>query len=1154
MSDGKVVIDITGDESEYLRTVAAVEASTAATGAKLASILSTTGKAMTLALTLPILAFGAYSIKAAMDFESSFAGVRKTVNATEEEFDKLAAASKRMSETKPISANDINRIMELGGQLGIAKDKLEQFASVIADLSVTTDLDLEQGAMQMAQYANITGMAQDQFEKFGSTIVALGNNSATTESAILEMAHRIAGAGSQIGLTDAQILALSASMSSVGIEAEAGGTAISTVMSQIDKDVARNSENLAAWAQMAGYESASKFAAAWKASPVEALQMLFKNMDSATQSGDNMNLMLDELGVSSLRQTDMMKRLTGASDLLAKSVDTATGAWDANNAMAKEAEQRYATTESQLKILGNKFENVAATAGGPLLAAINSIVDGLGPLIDFMKNAAQGFADMNPAAQGLATAFLGIVAAAGPLMMLASKLITSFQVMSTALGKTTTTLTANTAAEKANAAAKGTSAAASLTEEAATLRLEAAQAKESINASRIVIAKEKETLYRLQNAATVNVEQEAKAKAVIKQELENIATQKAVQGKNQETIARMASTTATNAGTEATTKGTTAANVHSVALKAQGIAAGVAKGALVGLAMAGIVVLVDWVTKAIEHQQDMTKATEGLRSASSKAIQPIKEQAGAMGNLSSASVGASAALKSALESQLKLVDSITERNAEAETSMGTWQRYGDIIKEYANQTNLSGSAQALLKDAVSKLNAEMGAQYTVTDAVNGVIKDQEGNVLKTTAAIDELIQKKIEQIRIDSIIASLGDAYAQQEKGAKALAKAQKEYNDIMANSAAYGDNFATVADKANNSLKEAKGLYESSGEAIKGYQKELGLATRAQDEGSKSIAAAINSHSLLKATIETTGYSTNDFVTQLTNAGASTEKLGSLTAEQCAAIGSAYDGTFASVQGKLTEFGVVAPQIGAQTGADYAQSIANQREAAVNAVTTTTGISKEKLMQFAADAGVQGDEAMIQFCNEIQAGMYENIYKVDDAANQAANSQRQADISPEGSTWGSDLVRNIGNGMTGLIDWLRGCAEATADAIAGPLHQTVADYGPLSDTDVWGEHLVDNITGGMKKREYALATQSQKMAKIIDKSLRGEMSNLDFATSFSVQPLPPALSTIPVMQTVTVNFTLGDAQIKVTDQTKIDAISTLWPDVQRQLRTMGAV
>ena len=304
------------------------------------------------------------------------------------------------------------------------------------------------------------------------------------------------------------------------------------------------------------------------------------------------------------------------------------------------------------------------------------------------------------------------------------------------------------------------------------------------------------------------------------------------------------------------------------------------------------------------------------------------------------------------------------------------------------------------------------------------------------------------------------------------------------------------------------------------------------------------------------TGYSTDDFVAQLTNAGASTEKLSALTAEECAVIGSAYDGTFDSVRGKLEEFGVVAPQIGAQTGADYAQSIANQREATVNAVAAATGLSKEKLMQFAADAGVQGDEAMIKFCNEVQAGMCENIYKVDDAANQAASSQRQANISPEGSTWGSDLIRNIAEGLGGqeTLDALAKAASSAASVIWSWLHQTTAEIGPLKDTDEWGGHLVDNITGGMKKREYALATQSLKMAKIIDASFKGEMSNLDFATSFSVQPLSPALSTLPVTQTVNVNFTLGDAQIKATDQTKIDAISTLWPDVRKQLRMMGVV
>ena len=263
-------------------------------------------------------------------------------------------------------------------------------------------------------------------------------------------------------------------------------------------------------------------------------------------------------------------------------------------------------------------------------------------------------------------------------------------------------------------------------------------------------------------------------KPFIKQELENIATQKAIQAKNQEKIARISTTVATDAGTAASVAGTGASALHTAAMKAQALAAGVAKGALVGLAMAGVVVLVEWISKAIEHQQDMTKATDGLRRASAEAISPIREQAVAVGTVALASTNASAALKTALESQLKLVDSINERNSETSASQATWQRYGDIIKEYTNQTNLSEPAQAKLKDAISKLNAEMGTQYTVTDAVNGKIIDEKGNVLDTTDAIDKLIQKKIEQIRIDALLVDMKDAYKSKRDSAVALCSSTK--------------------------------------------------------------------------------------------------------------------------------------------------------------------------------------------------------------------------------------------------------------------------------------------------------------------------------------------------------------------------------------------
>lgn len=48
------------------------------------------------------------------------------------------------------------------------------------------------------------------------------NNLATTEKDIVNMGQRLAGAGKQIGLTEAEIMGFAGALSSVGIEAEAG--------------------------------------------------------------------------------------------------------------------------------------------------------------------------------------------------------------------------------------------------------------------------------------------------------------------------------------------------------------------------------------------------------------------------------------------------------------------------------------------------------------------------------------------------------------------------------------------------------------------------------------------------------------------------------------------------------------------------------------------------------------------------------------------------------------------------------------------------------------------------------------------------------------------------------------------------------------------
>lgn len=312
-----------------------------------------------------------YAVKAAVDFESSFAGVRKTVNATEAEFQKLSKGLLDLSRRIPVNVNELNRIAESAGQLGIKKQNILAFTETIAKLGVTTNLTSEQAATSMARFANITRLPQVEIGRLGSTIVALGNNLATTESEIIDFGLRIAGAGKQVGLTEPQILALGGALSSVGISAEAGGTAISTAMITIDKAVERGGEKLQGFARIAGM-SADQFAKAWRANPEQALLAFIEGLDRVKQSGQPVFGLLDELGLGGIRVRDALLRASGAGDLFRRSLELGTKAWKENIALNKEAEQRFKTTESQFILLKNNFQAVAIVIGTAILPALNA--------------------------------------------------------------------------------------------------------------------------------------------------------------------------------------------------------------------------------------------------------------------------------------------------------------------------------------------------------------------------------------------------------------------------------------------------------------------------------------------------------------------------------------------------------------------------------------------------------------------------------------------------------------------------------------------------------------------------------------------------------------------------------------------------------------
>lgn len=187
------------------------------------SKVSGVGSALTKGVTAPLVAGAGIAIKAAMDYESAFAGVRKTVDETATtSYERLSNGIRSMAKEMPASAVQIAKVAEVAGQLGIKADSILSFSKTMIDMGESTNLSAEEAATAIAKIGNILGLTSKDYSRFGSSVVDLGNNFATTERDIVEMSNRLAAGGKLAGLTAPEILGLATAMSSVGIEAEAG--------------------------------------------------------------------------------------------------------------------------------------------------------------------------------------------------------------------------------------------------------------------------------------------------------------------------------------------------------------------------------------------------------------------------------------------------------------------------------------------------------------------------------------------------------------------------------------------------------------------------------------------------------------------------------------------------------------------------------------------------------------------------------------------------------------------------------------------------------------------------------------------------------------------------------------------------------------------
>lgn len=308
------------------------------------------------------------SFNNAIEFDDALAGIAKTTDMSEVKLKQMGNQLMDLSESIPMTAVELAGLAESAGQLGIAENDILDFVEVVAAMGVSTNISAEEAATAFARIANIFGTSAKDYDNLGSVVVDLGNKFATTESEIVSMAYNMAGMGATVGMTEEDIFAFAAALSSLGIEAESGGTSMQKLF-QIFENAAMRGDKIESLAQTMGVTTA-EFIRMWEQDPATAILKFIGGLSEIDEAGGSAAVTLQEVGIKEVRLQRSVLGLAQGYDTLERSMNTADAAWEDGNALAEEANKRYGTLGSRLEMAKNAAENTKTAIGSIFAGAV----------------------------------------------------------------------------------------------------------------------------------------------------------------------------------------------------------------------------------------------------------------------------------------------------------------------------------------------------------------------------------------------------------------------------------------------------------------------------------------------------------------------------------------------------------------------------------------------------------------------------------------------------------------------------------------------------------------------------------------------------------------------------------------------------------------
>ncbi len=361
-------------------------------------------------------------IKAAINFESAMADVNKVVDFdSQKELQSFSAEIRNLSKTIPLVPTELAKITASGGALGVAKEKLMDFTTLVAKMSTAFDMDAEQAGDTMAKIMNVYGLGLKEMEGLGDAMNHISDNSAAKAKDIAEVLGRIGGTANVMGLSAQNAAALGSAFLAMGKAPEVAGTAINSFFTKL----------LAPEEQTAGFKkaleqiglSAEELKDSIQKDPQKGIEDFLQTL-TKVEKADQMGILSNLFGANF---GDDMALLVKGIDNYKKAVNLANTK-DNIGSLQREFETRSATTENALILLKSSLINVGISIGNVVLPSLNALISIIRPITDGISNFASRFPTLTKVIVGSA---VGI----GTLLIIVPTFMFALSAMTLGLGK-----------------------------------------------------------------------------------------------------------------------------------------------------------------------------------------------------------------------------------------------------------------------------------------------------------------------------------------------------------------------------------------------------------------------------------------------------------------------------------------------------------------------------------------------------------------------------------------------------------------------------------------------------------------------------------------------------------------------------------------------